>query len=262
MVYNPKAFAGLEDDAIVKEVEKRYDYLWQKYSHPINGENAESRGALRFTFEGSALVYIPKEKAWRRPSQCVWVDSSVKIPGKASIADIYPLWKTFFTAVLRTSEPTVEMYVDSLKAEAKGKASVPQIKETMALICRLGIGETDLSTLVEEKVLPLKLANGASSFAAASCKEESVDFVVVENAIHWKAFKGKIAVLDFSLEEIRDTRPLLLALGLETRFSSKLVREITDVGGDCSQNHEMTRNFRNKSQAIARYVIRPKTSTS
>ncbi|KAL8763201.1 MAG: hypothetical protein Q9184_000918 [Pyrenodesmia sp. 2 TL-2023] len=251
LVNNPKAFAGLEDDKIVKEVEKRYDYLWQKYSHPINGENAESRGTLRFTFEGSALVYIPKKKAWRPPSQCVWVDSSVQIPGMASIADIYPSRKTFFTAVLKTSEPTVDMYVDSLKAEAQGRASATQIIETMALICRLGIGKTDLSGLVEDKVLPLKLANGASRFAAASSKEESVDFAIVENVIHGKAFKGKIAVLDFSLEEIRDTRPLLLALGLENRFSSKLVKEITDVRGG-SLDHEMTRNLRSKSQAIAR----------
>ncbi|KAL8736556.1 MAG: hypothetical protein Q9181_002384 [Wetmoreana brouardii] len=247
-VYKSKAFAGLEDDEIIEEAEKRYDYLWQQYSHPINGENPESQGALCSTFEDSALVYIPKEKAWRPPSQCVWVDSSVKIPEKASIADTYPSKKTFFTTVLKIPKPTVEMYVESLKAEAKEKASTAQVKETMALICRLGIGETDLSSLVEDKVIPVKLANGESSFAAALSKE---DFVIMENIIHWDAFKGKITVLDFSLEEIRDTRPLLLALGLEKRFSSKLVKEITDVRGG-SQNHEMTRNLRIKSQAIAR----------
>ncbi|KAL8701070.1 MAG: hypothetical protein Q9201_005112 [Fulgogasparrea decipioides] len=250
-VHKSKAFAGLENDKIIEEAEKRYDYLWQQYSHSKIGENLESQRALRFTFEGSALVYIPKKRAWRPPSQCVWVDSSVKIPGKASIADTYASKNTFFTKVLKISEPTVKMYVDSLKAEAKGKASAAQVKETMALICRLGFGETDLSGLVEDKVLAVKRTNGVSSFAAAFSKDESVDFAIVENIIHWDAFKGKIAVLDFSLEEIRDTRPLLLALGLEKRFSSKLVKEITDVRGG-SQNHETTRNLRTKSQAIAR----------
>ena len=257
-VYKSKAFAGLETDKIIEEAEKRYDYLWQKRSFPMNGENPESRKALRSTFEDSALVYIPKENAWCPPSQCVWVESSVKIPGKVSIADAYPLKKTFFTTVLKISEPTVEMYVDSLKAGAEGKASAAQIKETMALICRLGVGETDLSSLVEAKVLPVKLANGVGSFVSASSKDESVDFAVVENTIHWNAFKGKIVVLGFSLEEIRDTRPLLLAMGLEERFSSKLVKEVTDVRGG-SQDHEMTRNLRIKSQAIVRYVIRHRT---
>ena len=225
----------------------------------MNGENPESRKALRSTFEGSALVYVPKENRWRPPSQCVWVESSVKIPWKASVADAYPLKKTFFTSVLKISEPTVEMYIGSLIAEAKGRASATQIKETMALICGLGVGELDLSSLVEAKVLPVKLANGVSSFASASSKESFVDFVIVENTIHWDAFKSRIAVLDFSLEEIRDTRPLLLAMGLEARFSSKLVKEVTDVR-EGSQDHAMTRSLRVKSQAIVRYVMYHRTS--
>ena len=258
-VCKSKAFAGLEIDKIIEEAEKRYDYLWQKHSFPMNGENPESRKALRSTFEDSALVYIPKENAWRPPSQCVWVESSVKIPWKTSVADVYPLKKTFFTTVLKISEPTVKMYIDSLEAEAKGKASVVQIKETMVLICGLGIGETDFSSLVKAKVLPIKLANGVGSFASASSKDDFVDFAIVENTIHWDAFRGKIVVLNLSLEEIRDTRPLLLAMGLEERFSSKLVKEVTDVSGG-SQDHEMTRNLRIKSQAIVRYVIRHRTS--
>ncbi len=259
-VYKTKAFAGLETDKIIEEAEKRYNYLWQKHSFPTSDGSPESQKALGSTFEDSALVYIPKENAWCPPSQCVWVESSVKIPGRASLADAYPLKKTFFTAVRKISEPTVEMYVDSLKAEAKGKASAAQIKETMALICGLSVGETDLSSLVEAKVLPVKLANGVGSFASASSRKSFffVDFAIVENTIHWDAFKGKIVVLDFSLEEIRDTRPLLLAMGLEERFSSKLVKEVTDVR-EGSQDHEMTKNLRIKSQAIVRYVILHKT---
>ena len=258
-VRKSKAFAGLETGKIIEEAEKRYDYLWQKHSSPLNGENSESRKTLRLAFEDFALVYIPKENAWCPPSQCVWVESSVKIPGKASVADAYPLKKAFFTTVLKISEPTVEMYIASLKADAKGKASAAQIKETMALICGLGVGETDLSSLVEAKVLPVKLANGVDSFASASPKDDFVDFAIVENTIHWAAFKGKITALDFSLEEIRDTKPLLLALGLGERFSSKLVKEVTDVRGG-SQDHEMTRILRIKSQALVQYVIRPRTS--
>ena len=257
-VYKSKAFAGLESDKITEEAEKRYRYLWQKHPLLMDDENPESRKTLRFTFEGSALVYIPKENAWRPPSQCVWVESNVKIPGKASIADAYPSLETFFTTVLNISKPTVKMYVDSIRAEAEGKASAAQIKETMRLICSLGVGENDFSSLVEAKVLPVKLANGVGGLASASSKDDCVDFAIVENTIHRDAFEGKIVVLNFSLEEIRDTRPLLLAMGLGERFSSKLVKEVTDVKGG-SQDHEMTRNLRIKSQAIVRYAIRHRT---
>ena len=224
----------------------------------MNDKNVETRKALRFTFEDSALVYIPTENAWYPPSKCVWVESNVKIPEKASIAGAYPKKKTFFTKVLEVSEPTVKMYVESLKAQAKGKASAAEIKETMALICGLGLKEADLSSLVEAKVLPVKFADGGRSLASALSKDEYGDFAIVESTVHRDAFEGKIAALDFSLEEIRDTRPLLLAMGLEPRLSSKLVKEVTDVSGG-SQDHEMTRNLRIKSQAIVRYAIRHPT---
>lgn len=251
-------FAGLEIDKYIEEAEKRYDYLWQKHLSLVGNENPGNWKALQLTFESSALVYIPTENGWRPPSQCVWVKSNAEIPGKASIADAYPLLGTFFTTVLNVSKPTVEMYVDSMKAEAKGNVSAARIKETMRLICTLGVGKKDFSSLVEAKILPVKFANGVGGFASASSKDKCIEFAIVENTIHWNAFEGKIVILDFSLEEIRDTKPLLLAMGLEERFSSKLVKEVTDVRGG-SQDHEMTRNLRSKSQAIVRYAIRHRT---
>ena len=251
-VCRSKAFPELKIEEFVEEAEKRYHYLWQ--NHP-DDENAESWKALRFNFEDSALVYIPKENAWYPPSRCVWVKPNVNIPGKASIADAYPRLGTYFTKVLRIPKPTVEMYVESMIAEAKGDISAARIKETMRLICSLGVGENDFSSLVEANVLPIKFANGGGGFASASSKDKCVDFAIVNNTIHWDAFEGKIVILDFSLEEIRDTRPLLVAMGLEERFSSRLVNEVTEVRGGF-HDHEMTSNLRIKSQAIVRYAIR------
>ena len=253
-VCKPKAFAELENDRFVGEAKKRYYYLWRKYSLPEANENLESWKALQFTFESSALVYIPEENTWYPPSQCVWVKPNIRIPGKASIADAYPRLETFFTTVLNIPKPTVEMYVESMIAEAKGNVSAARIKETMRLICALGIREIDFSSLIEAKVLPIKFANGAGGFVSASSRDKCADFAIVDNKIHWDAFEGKIVVLDFSLEEIRDTRPLLLAMGLEERFSSRLVNEITDVKGGF-HDREMSKNLRIKSQAIVRYAI-------
>lgn len=246
-----EAFAGLETNKIIEEAEKRYEYLWQKYYVSTSSEDLGAWKSLRLTFEGSALVYVPKENVWYPPSKCVWIDSAVKIPGKVSIGDTYPLKKTFFTRILGISEPTIDMFIDSLKAQANGQATAVQIKETMGLICGLGIGQTDISGLTTANILPVKLANGICRFTSASSKDAFADFAIVDNAIHWDAFKDKISVLDFSLEEIRDTRPLLQAIGLEERFSSKLVKEVTDVK-EGSQDHGMTKTLRIKSQAIIR----------
>ncbi|KAL8716310.1 MAG: hypothetical protein Q9220_000215 [cf. Caloplaca sp. 1 TL-2023] len=248
-----KASFGIQTDQVLEEVEKRYEYLRQKHSSSANDEDPKSRETLRFTFEHSALVYIPREKSWRSPSQCVWVESNARIPRKACIADAYPLKKTFFTKILNISEPTVWMYMDALIDGANGKVSAVQVKETMALICRLGVGKSDLSTLIEAAFLPIKLANGRADFASAS-SGKSMDFAILDNALHRDSFRGKTNVLDMTLEEIRDTKPLLLAMGLENRFSSRLVREITNVNGG-SQDYNMTRNIRIKSRAIIRSAV-------
>lgn len=251
MLHKANPFAGLETDKIVVEAEKRYHNLWHRHRFPIDDENQGSRKALQFTLEDSALVYIPEDNTWYPPSQCVWVESNVKVPGKYSIAGAYPLLETFFTTILNISKPTVETYVDSIIAETKGDPSSARIKENMRRICSLGVGGSDFSSLVEAKFLPVKFASGVNGFASASSKIGCIDFAIVGNTIHWHAFNGKITVLDFSLEEIRDTRPLLLAMGLRDRFTSQLAKEVTDVRGG-SQDHEMTRKFRRKSQAIVR----------
>lgn len=245
-------FSGVKNDQIIMEAEKRYGYLWAEVLSSL-GSNALK--TLRSTFEDSALVYIPTENAWFPPSRCVWADSKVKIPGKACIANSYPAKNGFFTAFLKVSEPTVAMYIDSLKAGVKDETPPSRVKEIMVLICSLGLGTTDFSGLADVKFLPIKSANGISGFASAADGDDYHNFVIVDNKIHRDAFKNKLRILDFSIEEIRDTRQLLLAMGLEKQFSSKLVKEITDVKGG-SRDHEMSASLRIKSQAIVRYVVR------
>ncbi len=234
-----------DNDELYDEVIKRYDYIWQNKDRLIN------RAELQASFEANELIYLPKERAWCPPSRCVWANSDVRIPERASIADIYPSRKTFFTRELNVTEPTVEMYIRSLIRESKGQSCASRMKETMITICRLGVEKADLSDLLNAEVLPIKLSGGASTFTSASSKDASKDFAIIENENHSRAFAGKLSVLDFSLKEIQDTRPFLVALGLKNRFSTKLVEKVTKVEGG-SLDRELTRQFRRKSPFILR----------
>ena len=100
----------------------------------------------------------------------------------------------------------------------------------MRLIYSRGVGEQKFLTLVEAKILPIKLINGVGSFTSASSKTEYADVAIVENVIHRDAFAGKIVALKLSLEEIRDTKPLLLAMVLKDRD------EIDSRWKDCSNS--------------------------
>ena len=251
--YSREAFTGLGIDQISKEAESRYEYLWRKYCFPEKIYRQESQDSLWSNFEDAELVYVPNQNTWCPPSQCIWAESGVKIPEKFSIADAYPSNETFFTTILVISKPTVDMFVDSLIAESKGNGSKDKIKEIMVLICGLGVGDSDLSKLIETPVLPIRLASGKISFRSASSGRKFLDYVVLETTIHCDAFKGLIDFLDFTIEEIRDIKPLLIAMGLNKLFSSRLVREVTDVNGGCA-DLEMSKTLRAKSQAVTRYA--------
>ena len=245
-----RAFAGLGKKELTNEVIKRYDYIRQNSGNSMDSE-------LRPIFEYYSLVYVPSLHAWYPSSSCVWAGSNVQIPGKVSIADMYKSSKMFFTNILGVQEPTVEEHVKELISKAEANAPVIELKATMMLICSMNLEGLDVSSLKEAKFLPVKSADGSVQLASASESEESSDFAILDRMEHVNAFTGRIAVLDFSIGEIMDFKPLLSALDLERRFSSKLVKEVTDVAGG-TLDVNMTNLYCLKSQAILRYVTTSK----
>ena len=148
-------------------------------------------------------------------------------------------------------EPTVEMYIGSLVAEARKNAPAARLKGIMTLISSLGVEAKDVVCLSGAKVFPTKLANGQTCLSSANVGFGEHGFVIMDTTAHSKAFSGKIAALDFSIEDISDTRAFLLANGLDTRFSSKLVENVTTVAGGVPE-YEITQSLRGKAQAIIR----------
>ena len=224
-----------------------------KSSPQVDALLTRCRELLRSTFEKSALVYVPHLKAWYRPSDCVWANPHVEIPEKASIAAAYDSKKTFFTKDLMVPEPSAVMYIKSLKSQAKNHPTASKIKETIKLITYLGVTATDVSELLEISIFPVTLPNGQSSFSTPSYVSGYPEFAVIDKVDHWNAFRGKVAHLDFSREEIRDTRPFLIACGLQNQFTSQLVEHVTDV--ECGiLDDDMTKILRLKALALVRYA--------
>jgi hypothetical protein len=143
------------------------------------------------------------------------------------------------------------MYTESLKAEARRNAASSELQKIMVLISSLGVESRDIADLREDRIFPVRHATGFRIFSAASPTGE---FMIVDRKEHLDAFRNKISTLDFSLEDIRDTRPFLLASELQGQFSSELVEEVTSVNGG-KLSLRLTDTMRNKAHAIVRYVF-------
>ncbi len=80
-------------------------------------------------------------------------------------------------------------------------------------------------------IFSVKLTNGQRVFT-----NTTADFAINDRSEYGAAFAGKIRVLDYSIEEVRACRPLLLALGMKGRHLSEMVEEITTVQDGCFEH--------------------------
>lgn len=76
-------------------------------------------------------------------------------------------------------------------------------------------------------------------------------FAIVDRTDYGTLFRGKIAILDFSREEVHSLKVFLQGLKLEPKHLSNAVSEETRVEGGVF-NEELTNDLRRKAYAIAR----------
>lgn len=140
------------------------------------------------------------------------------------------------------------MHVQALKELATKQPQAAQLRDMMMLISSMDPSEEDLSDLRMSKIFPVKLPNGLRKLT-----DRRVDFAIIDRSEYGAAFKGRVIILDLSLEEVRMCRPFLLASTLERRHMSALVEEKTMVdGGD--RKSDLSDDLRLRAYALFRYV--------
>lgn len=191
---------------------------------------------------------MPSEGIWYPLSSCIWADDQVRIPRKTPIRSPYANLKDFFCRVLGVQKPNLRMHVQALQELARSRPppSAPEMKRTMMHISSMDPTTEDVAGLQRSNIFPVILTNGQKTFT-----NTTADFAIVDRSEYGSAFAGRIRILDYSIEEVRACRPLLLALGLKRSHLSELVEEKTTVQGGVI-NSELSQSFRLKAYALFR----------
>lgn len=109
-------------------------------------------------------------------------------------------------------------------------------------------GTDELRGLLQIRFLPVAMPSGDLEIL-----KPTETFFIADRVEYLSAFRDKVPILDFSLEEGWRLQHLLIRLGLEDRYMSKAVLEHTVVGQPslehCSRE---TRQFRKKALHIYR----------
>ena len=146
-------------------------------------------------------------------------------------------------------KPNLQLYIRELHIYCTG-ATEPENSTVKHLIgainaCRPAVGE--ISGLQDLIFLPVMDVDGKIRL-----KKPSEIFSIIDRREHRSIFHQKIAILDYDIEEVHCLRSLIIALGLEQRYTSVMATEDTSAENS-SKSATLTDRFRERAYALFRY---------
>ncbi|KAL4935035.1 hypothetical protein BDV06DRAFT_229203 [Aspergillus oleicola] len=128
---------------------------------------------------------------------------------------------------------------------------VAPVKESIGQINILRSGSNEIRTLCGLAFLPVRQPDGTFQL-----RRVTDAFFIADRIEYLDAFRDRVPMLDYSLEECRRFNGFLTSLGLEDRYLSTAVQEETFVDRPSDQrSSRLTSDFRRKASAIYRCIL-------
>lgn len=230
---------------------------------------------IRRAFEDKPLIYKPSETEagpdWHKSTDCLWT-SVTGIPGKKAINNDgdYDGLETFFARTLGVQRMTLRMLYDKLRNTGQG-ASVGDVRNDLIEFNALLAAETlkdnpmsrpasdsprpkkqpkslDPVALWKAPIFPVRRPDGQRELVGGQSSFHIVDRELLEDY-----FRNKATLLDFTMDEARSLKPLIQWIGLDNRYLSTSVREISTAETASTRPiSEPTRQISKKAGSLLR----------
>ncbi|GFF57726.1 hypothetical protein IFM61392_07789 [Aspergillus lentulus] len=210
---------------------------------------------IREYFEEEQLIYYESDdkKTWYIPSECLW-STVTDIKGMIALNDAYEDLDGFFTELIGVRTLTLQMVYDKLVEQGSGKSSAEEVKRTIWLLNSYMQNENDLpspSQALKAKVFPVRYPTGSVELCSSA-----VDFAIADRKHLLDFFSNKAKFLDFNVNEIARLEPFLQWTGLDRRYLSSLIKEISTVRGDSHKSLTSSdRNIARKAYGLLRIAV-------
>ncbi|OHF03687.1 hypothetical protein CORC01_01006 [Colletotrichum orchidophilum] len=188
---------------------------------------------FRAKFRTMPLIFVPNGEmsGWCTTAECLW-SSGAKIHGRTTLSSIYEDLEDFFVEKLGVQRLTLTMACDELLKKGHGGPSdtVAKVKETISAINTLLQSTTsypDPGPLLKSAIFPIEYPTGKVLLETASTQ-----FVIRDRKPLAEMFASKVKFLDFTLDEVHELGNYFSWLGLDSRYISSSVKEISTVAGD------------------------------
>ncbi|KAJ0422940.1 hypothetical protein BJY00DRAFT_299903 [Aspergillus carlsbadensis] len=254
---------GIDDFLLELEWAQEDDYIDQQLAANLYQEldkrrpkmNEAKIKKIRERFETDQFIYyeLDGKKSWHRPSECLWTPVT-EIKGMIQLHNAYEDLADFFIELIGVRTLTLQMVHDKLVSEGKGQTSPDKVKETIWLLNSYLQNKHDFPDprqVLQGRVFPVKYPTGAVELCSSS-----VDFAI-NDRIHLSAwFTGKAKFVDFDVNEVARLEPFLRWTGLETRYLSSSVKEISAVRGEPHRSlTSPSRKIAGKAHGLLRIAV-------
>jgi hypothetical protein len=186
---------------------------------------------------------------WFKVSECLWA-SATSIRDRIALNDHYEGLKAFFVTVLGVPELNLAMVLDDLVEKGALRKPQQEVKDTIWVLNSFLSSQTPTSSpdrILRSCVFPVKDPNGQVALHTSE-----TEFGIIDRQRLRELFTNAW-LLDFTLEEVRLLRPFLRWTGLESRFLSCQVKEISQhTSGDPTLMLNRDRDISRKSGGLFR----------
>ncbi|KAG2027473.1 hypothetical protein GB937_001217 [Aspergillus fischeri] len=229
-------------DVAPDDLKTIYNCISQNIQNPDDGAMILSK------FMEQKLVYLPTEGSWVAPESCVWTDAP-RIGVQYGISAVYRELESFFRGSLNVQTPTAATYLEQLRRLASNEAvDIGAVKTAIYNLNALRPGSDELRGLSHLRFLPAAMPDGTVEIL-----KPTDTFFIADRVEYLSAFRGKVPILDFSLEEVWRLHHLLGCIDLQNRYMSTAVLEQTDVDQPSHEHcSRETRLFRKRATHIYR----------
>ncbi|KAK8097552.1 uncharacterized protein PG998_013038 [Apiospora kogelbergensis] len=228
-------------------------YSLYKFLHSIKW-GPISVGMLREAFAQEKLIYGNELGKWYNTTECLW-SSPTKIRTMLVLQPLYEDLQEFFVDFLGVETQTAKMVYEKLTSEETTRLPMEEIKDTiLAFSSLLASGDEayDPNSVLQNKVFPVRcpgsdepvLQNGRDGFAIWDRKPIG------------DAFSNQAKFLDFSMDLVRDLERFIKWAGLENRYLSKAVKDLSAVDFDSARVVTSPRLLvQSKAHALVRIAV-------
>ncbi|KAK7403350.1 hypothetical protein QQX98_010871 [Neonectria punicea] len=221
-ILNELEYASQSDYGYPEAIPELYDRL-----HLMAGLTKEDEEEIKASFGTVPLIYA--EGTWLKVQQCLW-SSETRIQGKTTLVDEYEDLQEFFVDFLRVDTLNLQIVYDELVHLGRlSSASVAQVMQQIQSFSGLlsdvnSYPEIKPEPLRKAKIFPVKIPGAEVALFTAEAT-----FTIVDRVVLGEYFAGRVKTLDFDLHEVREFAPFLEWLGLDSRYLSRSVREVSTV---------------------------------